>query len=46
VVADQLIGVAIAGADEHVEPVGLGPGGQRRDDVVGLVALLLHGLDP
>ena len=39
VVADQLERVAVAGADEHLEPLGLCLGGQRGDEVVGLVAL-------
>ena len=39
VVADQLERVAVAGGDEHLEAVGLGLGGQRGDDVVGLEVL-------
>ena len=41
-VADQLEGVAVAGADEHVHAGGLGLGGEGADDVVGLEAVLLE----
>jgi hypothetical protein len=36
VVGDQLQGVAVAGADQHLEARGSGLPGERRDDVVGL----------
>ena len=43
---DQLEGVAVAAADQHVHAGGLGLGGQRGDHVVGLEAVLLDGDDP
>ena len=46
VVVDELEGVAVAGADQRLEPGGLGLRRQRADDVVGLVALLLEEGDP
>ena len=44
-VADQLEHVAVATADQHLEAGVAGPAGERRDDVVGLVAGLLHHRD-
>ena len=44
-VVDQLQRVAVAGADQHVEALGLGPGRQRGDDVVGLVPVELERAD-
>ena len=38
-VADQLVGVAVAGDDHHRDPALLGLLGERRDHVVGLEAL-------
>ena len=35
-VVDELVGVAVAGADEHVEPFGFGQGRKCGDEVVGL----------
>ena len=35
-IVDELQRVTVAGDDQHVHAVALGPGGQRRDDVVGL----------
>ena len=37
--ADQLVGVAVAGDDHHLDPLLAGLAGQRGDHVVGLVAL-------
>ena len=45
VVGDELQRVAVAGADEHLHPGRGGLGGERGDDVVGLVALDHHGGD-
>ena len=39
VLGDQLEGVAVAGDDQHLEALGLGLGGERGDDVVGLEAV-------
>ncbi|MGX1370781.1 hypothetical protein RKD19_006140 [Streptomyces canus] len=39
VLGDQLEGVAVPGDDQHVEALGLGLGGERGDDVVGLEAV-------
>ena len=39
---DELIGIAVTGDDQYVEPGGLRLGRQRRDDVVSLESL---GLD-
>ena len=44
-VVDQLQRVAVAGADQRGHVVGDGPRGDRRDDVVGLVALDLQRRD-
>ena len=41
VLGDQLEGVPVAGADQHLEPQGFGPRRQRADHVVGLEPLLL-----
>ncbi len=45
-IADQLEGVPIAGADEHVHAVVGRHGRERRDDVVGLVTLHRDEGDP
>ena len=41
VLGDQLEGVTVAGADEHLDALGVGLGRDGGDDVVGLVALEL-----
>jgi hypothetical protein len=46
VLADQLDRVAVAGGDEHVHVLLERLGGERRDDVVGLVALDPEPRDP
>ena len=45
-VAHQLEGVPVTGADQDLEALVDGLGGQRGDDVVGLVTLLLDRRDP
>ncbi|CAB4851970.1 unannotated protein [freshwater metagenome] len=42
VLIDELVGVAVAGDHEDVEPVGLGLGGQSGNDVVGLESFDLN----
>ena len=44
-VGDELQGVAVAGADQHLHPLVDGLGRQGGDDVVRLVALDLHVRD-
>ena len=46
VVADELERVAVARADEDLDPLCVGLGGDGRDDVVGLVAVELAVTDP
>ncbi len=41
----ELDGVAVTGEDQHLHALGHGLGGERRDDVVGLVAVELHVRD-
>ena len=45
VVLDELEGVAVAGADKRVHARVVAQGGQRGDDVICLVALLIQGGD-
>lgn len=45
VVADELQRVAVPGADQDLHALGLGAGRQRRDDVVGLEAVLVQVSD-